>query len=197
MLAGPELTPNHNLTYRLPMANSPSDAGDPMAREVERLLAQLDRKHPPSPPSKVTPAVAEDRPVSTPASIVWATTPASPTAALAPVASNVESPNYELAALWGRLLLGTSLGILMTDWPYAHGCGWGLLGYGAAVMMILITGAWIALEAWKQRSGLAHVLALVLFYWGLVLAAEQLLPRIGYAWNDAGWQCSASHPAPR
>jgi hypothetical protein len=177
------------------MGKSPSGTGDPMEREVDRLLAQLDRKHPPSSPGNKPPVVAPVRPVTTPATIVWESAPA-PTTVPAPVAI-VESPSYEHAALWGRVLLGTSLAVLMTDWPYAHSCGWSLLGYGAAVTIVLITGGWIAFTAWKQRSGPAHLLALILFYWGLVLAADMLLPRIGYASNDAGWHCAVSQPSSR
>ena len=174
------------------MANNPSEAGDPMAKEVDRLLAQLDRKQQ-SPAPRKAPVVAEVRPVTTPATIAWATTPASAlpvTPAPAPVA-RVETATNELAVLWGRVLLGASLGIIMVEWPYAHSCGWGLLGYAVAVATVLITGAWIALVAWRQRSGPAHLLALLIFYWGLVLAAEQVLPRVGYGPTDASWTCSA------
>jgi hypothetical protein len=193
MPAGYELNPTTNLSNRLPMANSPFDAGDPMAREVDRLLAQLDRKLQPSSPVKSTPPVTEARPLtSPPAAIVWASAPAP-----APIASTgsiprVETPTNEHTALWGRVLLGISLGIIMIDWPYAHSCGWALLGYSLAVVTVLITGAWIALVAWRRQSGAAHLLALLLFYWGLVLSAEQLLPRVGYGWTEASWTCSAT-----
>lgn len=166
-----------------------------MTREVDRLLAQLDRKQQSPTPRRATPAVAEVRPEIAPATIVWASTPvpvaSPPPASPAPIAS-VESPAYERTALWGRVVLGASLGILMTNWPYAHDCGWALLGYSAAVVTVLITGAWIALAAWKQHSGPAHIFALILFYWGLVLAAEQVLPRVGYGWLNATWTCSAT-----
>jgi hypothetical protein len=176
------------------MAKNQSDARDPMTREVDRLLAQLDRKHSASSPTRNPPAPAEVRPAAAPPTIVWASS-LGPTTSLAPApAFRVESATYQQAALWGRVLLGASLALIMTDWSYAHSCGWPLLGYGLAVATLLITGAWVALVAWKQRSGLAHILALILFYWGLVLAAEQLLPRIGYAWNSASWHCSVSQP---
>lgn len=163
-----------------------------MAREVDRLLAQLDRGHSPSTPIKATPVPVEVRAPVAPPTIVWASAPAPP-----PRPASVARPDssgYEPAALWGRVLLGVSLGVLMGEWPYAHSCGWPLLGYGAAIATLLITGAWIALVAWKQRNAPAHILALVLFYWGLVLAAEQVLPRVGYAWTDASWQCSVTPP---
>jgi hypothetical protein len=92
--------------------------------------------------------------------------------------------------LWGQVLLGTSLALMMAVWPYARSCGWPLLGYSVAVATLLIAGGWIALSAWKQRDGRAFILAFVLFYWGLVLAGEVVLPRIGYASVAAGWGCS-------
>jgi hypothetical protein len=53
---------------------------------------------------------------------------------------------------------------------------------------VLLTGAWIAFASWKLRSGFVHILSLILI-WGIVLAAEQLLPRIGYAADRASWAC--------
>ncbi len=85
----------------------------------------------------------------------------------------------------------------MTQWPYPYGCGLPLLGYLGAVSTVLLTGAWIAFASWKLRSGVTHILSLILFFWGIVLAAEQLLPRIGYAADWASWRCpSLSAPTP-
>jgi hypothetical protein len=77
----------------------------------------------------------------------------------------------------------------MTQWPYRHACGWPLAGYLGAVLSVMFTGAWIGLVAWRQRNGGAHLIGLILFFWGIVLAAEQVLPRIGYAAVQASWQC--------
>jgi hypothetical protein len=91
--------------------------------------------------------------------------------------------------LWARVLLGVVLGAVLTQWPYARACGWPLITYLGAVATVLITGGWIAVAAWKQRAAVAHALSLILLFWGIVLAAEQLLPRIGYAAKVATWQC--------
>jgi hypothetical protein len=88
------------------------------------------------------------------------------------------------------VLLGIGLGAVMTQWPYSHGCGLPLAGYLAAIGVVMLAGAWTAFASWKLRSGLPHVLSLILFYWGIVLAAEQLLPRLGYAATGAGWLCA-------
>jgi hypothetical protein len=165
-----------------------------MAKEVDRLLAQLDGRKKPVVPHRPAPAKPDPQPTTT-ATIVWASTPAAPATPAVPTpAPRAELPINEGAALWGRVLLGCSLGLIMVSWPYAHACGWGLLAYSAAVATLLVTGAWIALVAWRQHNGPAHLLALVLFYWGLVLTAEQVLPRVGYGWTDASWTCSATRP---
>lgn len=77
----------------------------------------------------------------------------------------------------------------MTQWPYAHECGAGLLGYLGAVATVLLTGAWLAWSTWRFRNGLTHILAFILIFWGIVLVAEQVLPRIGYAAERASWGC--------
>jgi hypothetical protein len=101
-----------------------------------------------------------------------------------------------MLALWARVLLGIVLGGAMTEWPHPHGCGMHLLGYLGAVATVMLAGAWIAFASWKLRTGLPHILSLILVFWGIVLAAEQLLPRIGYAADRASWRCPAELPVP-
>jgi hypothetical protein len=62
---------------------------------------------------------------------------------------------------------------------------------------VLLTAAWIAFASWKLRNGITHILALILYFWGIVLAAEQVLPRIGYAAGLASWRCPAELPTQR
>jgi hypothetical protein len=107
------------------------------------------------------------------------------------------STSRELIGLWARLSLALVLGVLMTQWPYAHECGVALLGYTAAVLTVIVAGSWIAFASWRRRNGYAHVLALLLAFWGVVLAAEQVLPRIGYAAEPAVWQCDGAGLFPR
>jgi hypothetical protein len=168
------------------MPKTPSDRQpEPMAREVDHLLAQL--------------ANVGSRPArdfgprnSTPA-------PRQVSRAKSPGVAPLIGPatRGDLVALWARALLGIALGGLMTQWPYPNGCGLPLLGYLAAILTVLLTAAWIAFASWKLRNGITHVLALVLYFWGIVLAAEQVLPRIGYAADLANWRCSAELPTQR
>ena len=159
------------------MATTPNDPqAKAMEREVNRLLAQL--THAGAEPigelrlNGGTPPV---QPVARPRS--------------SGPARSATSPRWNVAALWGRVLLAGVLSVAMLQWPYSHACGWALLAYLGAVVAVLLAGAWVAFASWRLRNGLTHLLSLVLFFWGLVLAAEQVLPRIGYAADPAAWLC--------
>jgi hypothetical protein len=92
-----------------------------------------------------------------------------------------------------RLLLATALGIGMIFWPYSARCGTGLIGYLGAVGVLMGAGVWSAVWTWRHRSSSAHVLSLLIILWGGVLAAQEVLPRAGYAIpteaHPASWWC--------
>jgi hypothetical protein len=85
---------------------------------------------------------------------------------------------------WGaiaRLALSVLLGVAILFWPYVNRCGVGLAAYLIAVVAVGVGGVWSAIWTWRHRAGAAHALSLLLVVWGLVLAAVEVLPRIGYA----------------
>ena len=92
-----------------------------------------------------------------------------------------------------RLLLATALGVAMLFWPYDARCGLGLAAYLGATGVLLLAGAWSAVWTWRNRTGRAHTLSLLIILWGLVLGAVEVLPRAGYAKptldRPAGWLC--------
>lgn len=90
---------------------------------------------------------------------------------------------------WGRLLPVVALAVALPFWPYARACGLGLALYLGAIGLLVATGAWAAASAWRHRRPLAHLLALAVIAWGAVLAAREVLPRIGYARVAAVWTC--------
>lgn len=96
--------------------------------------------------------------------------------------------------MFARLGLAAAIGIGIIFWPYASRCGMGLTGYLGAVAVVIAAGGWSAVSAWRYRSGRAHVLALMILVWGLVLASIEVLPRMGYAIptvnHPADWTCS-------
>ncbi len=150
---------------------------DPMARVVDRLLSQLpglQGAHEPSPDVARRSAPSESR--------------------IVVGGGRVDPPT--LIGLWGRVALGIALGIMMAAWPYYRECGLPLFGYLTAVAAVVVAGGWIAVTAWTLRNGVAHILALVLLFWGLVLTADVLLSRTGYAAVPASWQCGEPDSGP-
>ena len=97
--------------------------------------------------------------------------------------------------VFARLILAVLLGIGMFFWPYVSRCGLGLFAYLGAVLVLLVAGGWSAIWAWRHHAGRAHLLALLLILWGLVLGAIEVLPRTGYAKPSAqhpeGWVCTS------
>jgi hypothetical protein len=83
-----------------------------------------------------------------------------------------------------RLLLVLMLGIAIIFWPFARACGTGLMAYLGATAVIILGGLWSSAWTWRARIGSAHALAVVVFIWGMALAAAEVLPRIGYARID-------------
>lgn len=97
--------------------------------------------------------------------------------------------------VWLRVGLGIVLSIGLTQWPYPHPCGFRLALFLGAVAMIPIAGVWAAVGAWRRRLAVAHLLALLVIGWGAVLAAREVLPRVGYARVEASWLCPAATPS--
>jgi hypothetical protein len=81
------------------------------------------------------------------------------------------------------------MGIGMFVWPYSHVCGLKLMFYMLGVTTLVVAGVWSAVAAWRHRQGWAHLLSLFLISWGLMLMAATVLPRVGYAGQEAIWLC--------
>jgi hypothetical protein len=92
--------------------------------------------------------------------------------------------------VWSCVTLGVVLGVALVQWPYARSCGWSLSLYLSSVGMLLIAGIWGAWHAWDSRIGVAHIVAIATILWGCSLAAQEVLPRVGYAKQSAAWSCS-------
>src|SRR6185312_12684409 len=114
-------------------------------------------------------------------------------AAPAPNAPAAPARTTSTLGVMARLLLAIALGVGIMFWPYSTKCGMGLFGYLAASVVVIVAGGWSAIWTWRQRSASGHVLSLLLILWGALLAAQQVLPRIGYAKPDpahpAIWMC--------
>jgi len=118
--------------------------------------------------------------------------PARAAATSAPVAP---TPTKSTSAfgVYARLALVVAVGAAMAIWPYPARCGVGLAGYLAAVGVMMAGGLWSSIWTWRHRASRGHTLSLLVLLWGMVLAAAQVLPRIGYAKPDlehpATWFC--------
>ena len=137
-------------------------------REVDKLLAKLPdadpapgRGAPPRAPLGGTPTVR--------------TTPA--------------TGGRDVAGTWLKLSLGLLLGVGMLVWPYSHVCGAKLFLYMLGIAMLIVAGVWSATASWRARQGWAHLLSLLLVWWGLSLAGAVVLPRVGYAGQQGIWLC--------
>lgn len=100
-----------------------------------------------------------------------------------------QDPGGGRIGTWARVGLGLLLGIGMPLWPYDHPCGIKLFLYFGGVLTVIVAGVWSSLSSWKRRMGRAHLLSQLLVIWGLVLAAEVVLPRVGYTAKAATWFC--------
>jgi hypothetical protein len=98
--------------------------------------------------------------------------------------------------MWIRVLLGLTLGVTMGWWPYSRACGLPLFSYLGAVFVVLMAGLWASVAAWRNRDSLAHVISLTLIFYGIVLAGSELLPRTGYAVQQATWSCDDDLASP-
>lgn len=157
---------------------------DSLGLEIDRLIKTL----PHADPELRGDAVPERSP--TRASRAVAASVGNSPSASAPVIPSFTPRQLELAGAWLRTVAATGLGVAVLAWPYAHDCGWLLHSYLGVIGAVLVAGCWASWSAWRARVAVAHVLALMVVFWGIVLAAEQLLPRIGYAAVEAVWRCS-------
>lgn len=149
----------------------PGREPDPMARVVDRLLSQLPGlQGGPDAAATVRRSAVDTRPY-------------------AELRTSQPRSQHAHLGLWIRLVLGLALGAMILGWPYFRGCGLPLFGYLTTVAVVLVVAGWAAVSAWHLRSGIAHILSLMLFFWGAVLTANALLPRTGYAAVSASWQC--------
>lgn len=105
--------------------------------------------------------------------------------------AGVAAQQQRTTTTWGvflRLALTVALGAGMVFWPYSARCGLDLAAYLGAVTILILSGIWSSVWTFRHRAGRAHVLALLLVVWGVVLASMEVLPRSGYA------KPSAAHP---
>lgn len=95
----------------------------------------------------------------------------------------------EVWGVWARVGLGLLFSAAITQYPYAHQCGIGLALYSGVVGMVLLSGIWSAMVAWRRRMGLAHTVSLLIVLWGLGLVVSVWLPRSRFVAEPLQWLC--------
>lgn len=150
------------------MADQPRDWDKEMAA-IDREIARLPAPQPGAPPATRSAGAAAPAPVVT--------------------QGTARPGTRAFLGAWIRVLLGAALAVGVWSWPYVHPCGWSLYGYFGAVLVVIVAGIWNILATWKRRMGAAHGVAILVLITGLILAAQVILPRIGYARQALTWMC--------
>lgn len=97
-------------------------------------------------------------------------------------------------AIWGRTLLGVALAIGLWKWPWAHACGAWLYFYLTGIGLLGLGALWVMRVSWVRRSGLSHLLGLLMLGYAVWLGTSEVLPRTGYAKIAHTWSCAAPTP---
>lgn len=99
----------------------------------------------------------------------------------------------QLAMLF-RVLVGAAVVAALIYWPYPVACGAGLAVYLGLVAALGLAGVATSTSAWRHRAPFVHLLGLAMVVASAVLAAREVLPRVGYAVPTAGvpatWVCT-------
>jgi hypothetical protein len=100
-----------------------------------------------------------------------------------------------VARTWFWVALAVLLAAALPLWPYGKSCGLQLFFYLGAATLALLAGATGALNSWRTRRGLAHLISLLVVGFAGVMGAREVLPRVGYAAEAATWLCPATPEA--
>ena len=154
-------------------------------RDWDKELADIDRaieKHGPVPqgaPPALPPAGVTSSPARVPGTAIPGTA------------------GGAVAMTWFWVVLALLLAAALPLWPYGKSCGLQLFFYLGAATLALLAGAAGAVNSWRSRRGLAHLLSLLVVAFAGVMGAREVLPRSGYAARAQTWLCpSAPEPAP-
>jgi hypothetical protein len=115
----------------------------------------------------------------------------------APAPAGPEGARGSVAMTWFWMALAVLLAAALPLWPYGKECGLQLFFYLGASALAVLAGTAGAINSWRSRRGLAHVISLLVVVFAGVMAAREVLPRVGYAAASATWFCpSVPEPAP-
>ena len=115
----------------------------------------------------------------------------------APAAPGGTPPRRRLVALaWFFTSIAVLLAVALLVWPYDKNCGVRLIFFLGAVVMAVLMALFGAFAGWAHRRGVALLLSLLVFLYAGIIAAREILPRIGYAKEARPWTCPPPPPEP-
>ena len=124
--------------------------------------------------------------------------PAAPRAGAPPPVPPAGSPSApararrgSVAITWMWVLLALALAAALPLWPYQRTCGLQTVFFLGAAGITAIVGGLAAASSWANRRGFGHLLSLLVIAWALIVAASEVLPRVGYAREVRSWTCAA------
>jgi FtsH-binding integral membrane protein len=100
-----------------------------------------------------------------------------------------------VALTWFWTGIALLLAVALMLWPFDRNCGIRLIFFIGAGGLALLAGVVGALNSWSSRSGLAHLLSLLVLVWAGTMVLREVLPRAGYAKESRDWTCPQTQPA--
>jgi hypothetical protein len=107
------------------------------------------------------------------------------------------TPRRRFVALtWFWTGIAVLLAVALLLWPFERNCGIRLIFFIGAGGLALLAGVVGAVNGWGSRSGLAHLLSLLVIIFAGVMLTREILPRAGYAKESRDWTCPQRPPVP-
>jgi hypothetical protein len=122
--------------------------------------------------------------------------PGNPAAAPAAGTTVAVSQRRFVALTWFWTVLSVLLAVALIVWPFENTCGIRLIFFLGAALITFMLGIVGAVTSWAHRQGLAMLLSLLVVLFAGIMAAREILPRVGYAREPLEWTCPPAPPAP-
>jgi len=101
-----------------------------------------------------------------------------------------------VALAWFWSVLAILLAVALIVWPYDKSCGIRLIFFLGACLLALLAGVVGGITSWAHRRGVPFLLSLLVVLLAGLMAAREVLPRVGYARENLEWTCPPAPPAP-
>lgn len=113
-----------------------------------------------------------------------------------PVPTGAPPRRRFVALAWFWTVLAVVLGVALVIWPFDRTCGLRLIFFLGAALVAVVLGVVGSVTSYVHRQGLALLLSLLVVILSGIMAAREILPRVGYAKQAVDWTCPPPPPAP-